>query len=641
MSAPRRISLLRRVAAVGFVAVVLVVALAFTPQHAQAQTFDITGISSIQAQANGWFATAQGWAQRTYGLLLVIELTILGIQGVLFRENLAEFMATFGFKIFVAGFFMWLIANADPFFHGIVNGFSSAGQQLGTDSSGMTAVMAEGLASAGLLFGAASVGHGIDTSMSFFPNLYFGTGATGYGDAASSGHALFDMVVSGIGMMTVFSMAGILIQYAMITIESYIVMSAGVLFLGFSGTRFTMPFSQGYLSYSVNVGVKLFTFYLMLGAVQGLMPNALIFSGATLAAAAIPMGYGSLIALLPAAIAGFSLLLVATLLYAVPNFAGSFLSGTSSLSAGAMMGQFGNAMSGMAQMRAGFAQLHRANDASNALTDLRSHRQEHTETNVLPTSTASTGGPSGPMGMMPEAATATALGVGANVPPDAQRTGMDDDIGQKRSAEFVAAPPVRLVSTPGQQRPAAALPNAAPAGAAPTGIGLNGGALSGTVLSGSAAAGTTVPSAATQPTAFSTPASYVAVNTGAGDHPAGPPILNSDGTPMPGPATSSTASSGRMFQDGDDLPKLQPEQRMQMMAATRWEHVPENVKGQIRDNPMIAAEAEIVYGDELKRDQIGPATGAWYVAGGMRTMIPPPDAPVTGVQIRLSNPDKI
>ena len=51
-------------------------------------------------------------------------------------------------------------------------------------------------------------------------------------------------------------------------IESYIVVNAGVLFLGFAGSRWTTTFAEKFLSYAVSVGVKLFVTYLIIGAGQ-------------------------------------------------------------------------------------------------------------------------------------------------------------------------------------------------------------------------------------------------------------------------------------------------------------------------------------------------------------------------------------
>ena len=58
------------------------------------------------------------------------------------------------------------------------------------------------------------------------------------------------------------SIAGLLLTTL---IESYFVIGAGVLLLGFGGSRWTATFAEGYLLYAMRVGVKLFVLYLLIG----------------------------------------------------------------------------------------------------------------------------------------------------------------------------------------------------------------------------------------------------------------------------------------------------------------------------------------------------------------------------------------
>ena len=55
-------------------------------------------------------------------------------------------------------------------------------------------------------------------------------------------------------------------QLLVTLIESYFVISAAVIFLGFGGSRWTQDFVQKYLGYAIAVGVKLMTIYLLIGA---------------------------------------------------------------------------------------------------------------------------------------------------------------------------------------------------------------------------------------------------------------------------------------------------------------------------------------------------------------------------------------
>jgi type IV secretion system protein TrbL len=53
-------------------------------------------------------------------------------------------------------------------------------------------------------------------------------------------------------------------------VESFIVIGAGILFIGFSGSRWTKFFTEHYLSHIASVGVKLFVLYLIMGVGMGI-----------------------------------------------------------------------------------------------------------------------------------------------------------------------------------------------------------------------------------------------------------------------------------------------------------------------------------------------------------------------------------
>src|SRR5207249_3417525 len=65
--------------------------------------------------------------------------------------------------------------------------------------------------------------------------------------------------------VVVVSFAIIAAQLLVALVESFIVVGAGILFVGFSGARWTKFFTERYLSYVASVGVKLFVLYLIMG----------------------------------------------------------------------------------------------------------------------------------------------------------------------------------------------------------------------------------------------------------------------------------------------------------------------------------------------------------------------------------------
>lgn len=68
----------------------------------------------------------------------------------------------------------------------------------------------------------------------------------------------------------VIAFAIIAAQLLVALVESFIVIGAGVLFLGFAGSRWTKFFTERYLSYVASIGVKLFVLYLIMGVGMGI-----------------------------------------------------------------------------------------------------------------------------------------------------------------------------------------------------------------------------------------------------------------------------------------------------------------------------------------------------------------------------------
>jgi type IV secretion system protein TrbL len=81
----------------------------------------------------------------------------------------------------------------------------------------------------------------------------------------------FASLIAGItAVVVVIAFAVIAAQLLVALVESFIVIGAGVLFLGFAGSRWTKFFTERYLSYIASVGVKLFVLYLIMGVGMGI-----------------------------------------------------------------------------------------------------------------------------------------------------------------------------------------------------------------------------------------------------------------------------------------------------------------------------------------------------------------------------------
>jgi len=308
----------------------------------------------------GWMTTLKGMAHTIYIGLFTVELVVIGVQGVMYKDNVYEFLQGFAFKVLVASLFLTIIGNADTIFPLIVSGF----QQVALNTTGGTAGNPDGLELHLLgysvqYFLAADISRAADSAEAAAAGIVvFGTGLPGLSTAFLMGHENFALFCIALGMTCVMSAAGILLTYLLLTFETQIIMVIGVIFLAFQGSRFTAQFAQGYMSYCINIGTKFFVFYFMVAILNQVMDNADSSLGASIASlaagAAIPFGAGSIAIVALSSPIPVIAVIVSILVAAIPNFAGSLLSGASALNAQNAM-QSGPVQSAVGGMAGGFS----------------------------------------------------------------------------------------------------------------------------------------------------------------------------------------------------------------------------------------------------------------------------------------------
>jgi type IV secretion system protein TrbL len=111
----------------------------------------------------------------------------------------------------------------------------------------------------------------------------------------------------------------ITLTFIMATVESYVVMSGGLIFLGFGASRWTVPYTERYISLVVSTGVRLMVLYMIIGLGQTLS-NTWVQE-----ASQIPLstaGLQSLFGLLA------SVIVFMALAWQVPKLASSILQGS-------------------------------------------------------------------------------------------------------------------------------------------------------------------------------------------------------------------------------------------------------------------------------------------------------------------------
>jgi type IV secretion system protein TrbL len=218
--------------------------------HAQGPN-SVNGPSSIldeyKGLQNAWITKLLGAAQRLFFLLAGVEVawsfTLLAIE----KADFQALTATIVRKIMWIGiFYAILLYGVTPRGGGWIPAIIDSFHILGQNASAV-----------GPLGPSAIVGFGVNMCVDL---LYSLKGADFLTSFASSLALVFCAVIIFIAYLA------IAIQFVVAMVESYLVIGAGVIFLGFGGSRWTAAYVERYIAYAVSVGMKILVLYLLVGA---------------------------------------------------------------------------------------------------------------------------------------------------------------------------------------------------------------------------------------------------------------------------------------------------------------------------------------------------------------------------------------
>jgi type IV secretion system protein TrbL len=278
-------------------------------------------LQQFQAVRQAWFVAVWPYAAVLFTALATIEFAWAAIVLMLQGADLQQWLGGMIRKVMWIGAFYALLIFGPTWIPAIIDSFSQLGQQAGqTGPLSPGAVFVRGMDIAG--------------------NLFLSAGIAGYLTHFGAALAL-DMAA----IVTFLGFVGISIQFVVAVVESYVVVGAGLIFLGFGGSRWTAPYVERYIALAVSIGVKIFCLYLLVGL------GMTLSGGWILAAVAVPNAPDP--AMSAWEIAGASLILFC-LCWMVPKFVAGLLGGSPALTGGdlvattMMLGQGALAIGGLA-----------------------------------------------------------------------------------------------------------------------------------------------------------------------------------------------------------------------------------------------------------------------------------------------------
>src|SRR3954451_23017919 len=157
------------------------------------------------------------------------------------RSDMQSWTSALVRKLMWLGAFYALLLYGRFWIPAITDSFEMIGQNAaGIGPMSPSDVFSRGIDLAGALMATSS-------SAAFFTNL--GTSLA--------------MVVTGI--ITALAFIAITVQFVVAMVESYVIVAAAFIFVGFGGSRWTAPYVERYIGLGVSNGVKIMLLYLLIG----------------------------------------------------------------------------------------------------------------------------------------------------------------------------------------------------------------------------------------------------------------------------------------------------------------------------------------------------------------------------------------
>ena len=203
--------------------------------------------------AENWEGPLLNIAKSLFGILVGIEFSWAMIRTAMKGGDMADFMAEIVNQVMYIGFFTFLLLNSSSLAHAVVDSFRQAGDMASSAGGGSAGVRPSDLFESGLKIATTVFKASIDT------------GLTGIGQSVA-------LMISAVVLLICFALIGAFMIIALV--ESYIITSAGVIMMGFAGSRFTKDYAVKTMTYAVSVGAKLFMLQLIAGLGEGILKNA-------------------------------------------------------------------------------------------------------------------------------------------------------------------------------------------------------------------------------------------------------------------------------------------------------------------------------------------------------------------------------
>jgi type IV secretion system protein TrbL len=208
----------------------------------------VQGILDLfQNHAAAWVPTLRTYALRLFWVLASIEFIWTSMVLALEGADLKQFVAELVRRILFIGLFYAILLHGDDWARAIIESFRQAAGAASGGAGGSIGLSPDAVFSMGL-----RLAWNLSSGMSWWQ------------PGSSAG-----LAISAIVIMICFALMAAFLALALV--EMYVVINAGIILLGFGGSRWTSDYAMKFLTYAVAVGAKLFVMELIVGLCESVV----------------------------------------------------------------------------------------------------------------------------------------------------------------------------------------------------------------------------------------------------------------------------------------------------------------------------------------------------------------------------------
>jgi len=206
-------------------------------------------VQKFLGKVKSWQIVVQGAAERLFWTLVLISMVWTFGMMLLRKADIGDFFAEFTRFIIFTGFYFWLLTNAVSG-HNIAGTIIASMQQLGGTAAGLPS----GANHSSIMDIGVLIWHQATNSLTFLQPM----------------DSLIGFIIS---LIILIILAVIAVNMLLLLISSWVLMYAGIFFLGFGGARWTSDIAINYFKTVLGIGIQLFVMLLIVGIGSDLLSS--------------------------------------------------------------------------------------------------------------------------------------------------------------------------------------------------------------------------------------------------------------------------------------------------------------------------------------------------------------------------------